>query len=178
MLTKKELRTYIKEEKQKLTSSEKAEAGNNVLDILKSTPEVISTENIVAYWSMPDELPTQKIIEFLSANHKIYLPVITGDQIIFHRFEGNDHLEKEKLYGILEPKSQETLPENAPSVVLVPGIAFSPDGQRLGRGGGYYDKILAKLKNTYKIGIAYKCQIVDEIPSEPHDMKMDKVIFG
>ena len=68
--------------------------------------------------------------------------------------------------------------EKAIDLVIVPGIAFTPAGQRLGRGRGYYDRLLPRLRNAYKMGVCWPCQMVTAIPTEPHDMPMDCVITG
>ena len=66
-----------------------------------------------------------------------------------------------------------------PNLVLVPGLAFSKGGHRLGRGGGFYDRLLAgRLKNVAKLGVCFEPQLIDEIPHEPHDALVDLVICG
>lgn len=178
MKTKREIRQQIREAKRVLTQEERLSAERNVLGELVTNMHVAKAKNIVAYWSMPDELPTQAIIERLRQEHDIYLPIIVGDEIEFRLYEGRDSLQPESKYGILEPVSKTTLPENAAAVVIVPGVAFNREGARLGRGGGYYDKILGRLKGAYKIGVAFGCQEVKEIPTEQYDIFMDEVIFG
>lgn len=177
--TKKEIRQQIRRAKETLTLSDKLMAEESVLNRLKNNKHITSAKNIVAYWAMEDELPTQKIIETLWNNgQNIFLPIIVGDEIEFRQYEGINSLKAEPKYGILEPTSPTTLSEEADAVVLVPGIAFSKNGARLGRGGGYYDKILARLRDAYKIGIAFRCQEREDIPTETFDIDMDEVIFG
>lgn len=66
--------------------------------------------------------------------------------------------------------------ETAPDVILVPGLAFSKDRHRLGRGGGFFDRLLAgRAKPSFKIGVCFSFQLLDSIPQEPHDMLMDAV---
>ena len=82
-------------------------------------------------------------------------------------------------YGIRQPKEKSKKPVGLKSInlVIVPGIAFSHDGQRLGRGGGYFDRFLKKLpKKTLKVGLAFDFQIVKDIPFFPHDIPVDLVL--
>lgn len=82
-------------------------------------------------------------------------------------------------YGILEPdvkKTQQISPGDI-DIVLVPGVAFDMNRHRIGYGAGYYDRFLRSVKpNCFKAGLAFDLQIVDEIPSEEHDMQMDAII--
>ena len=63
-------------------------------------------------------------------------------------------------------------------LILVPGLAFTRDGHRLGRGRGYYDRLLARLPRTASIGVCYECQLVEDLPTEAHDMRVDEVVSG
>lgn len=96
----------------------------------------------------------------------------------FYRIDNID-LSKLELnnYGILEPPKG--LKEEFPginSLMLIPGVSFTKEGSRLGRGGGYYDKYLSKHKSTTKIGITFSIQIKEHIELEPWDVIMDMVI--
>ena len=80
-------------------------------------------------------------------------------------------------HGILEPPAGPVVRPEAVRSWLVPGIAFTEDGGRLGYGGGWYDRLLCKVpKSVPKIGIAYAFQLVDELPSEPHDIRLTAVV--
>jgi 5-formyltetrahydrofolate cyclo-ligase len=81
-------------------------------------------------------------------------------------------------YGILEPVPQLSkviLSSQIPAAWLVPGLAFSPDGARLGRGAGYYDRLLA-TSSGLRIGVCLDCQLMTEIPVQEHDVKMHHII--
>ncbi|MCQ2229901.1 MAG: 5-formyltetrahydrofolate cyclo-ligase [Bacteroidales bacterium] len=177
---KKSLRKEIKSLKARLTESQKQEAEEIVLGGLLRDKRFMSCQNIIAYSSLPDELPTSKIIsELMRYGHNIYLPVIIGENIEFHLYEGVENMKEEVQFGIKEPlQSCRVLPENEAVSIIVPGIAFTTTGKRLGRGGGYYDRYLTKQKNSYKVGVAFKCQCVTDIPTDEFDISMDKVLFG
>ena len=75
--------------------------------------------------------------------------------------------------NILEPENPIKI--NEVDVFLVPGVAFTVSGKRLGRGGGYYDKLLSKYPDTLKIGITFNERIMQDLPTESHDISMDYV---
>ena len=85
--------------------------------------------------------------------------------------------QKTGAYGIGEPVGTEFIDISTIDLVIVPGVGFTADGYRLGRGKGYYDRLLSGAK-TYKIGVCYTCQIEPGIVEtvEPHDVKMDKML--
>lgn len=83
-------------------------------------------------------------------------------------------------HGILEPSAGPAIRPEDVRVWLVPGLAFTKDGRRLGYGGGWYDRLLAQVPERIpRIGVAYGFQMVDELPSEPHDIRLTGVVaFG
>ena len=82
-------------------------------------------------------------------------------------------------YGIREPQGGEACPAADIDVMVVPGMAFTRDGRRLGRGKGYYDRYLARDGfRAWCIGVCFGCQIVDDLPCEPFDRRVDEVVTG
>ena len=89
-------------------------------------------------------------------------------------FAGYDNLEEGK-FGTLHPMGELEY-EGTYDVILVPGLAFSKEGKRLGFGAGYYDNFLSQHKNARKIGIAYSVQLFEDIPTEAHDIQLNQII--
>ena len=79
-------------------------------------------------------------------------------------------------YGIKEPTGKLFTDYTTIDFIAVPGVAFDRNGNRLGRGKGYYDRLLPRIPQAYKVGICFKFQIVEEIPAEPFDIRMDEII--
>ncbi|MDO4461617.1 MAG: 5-formyltetrahydrofolate cyclo-ligase [Bacteroidia bacterium] len=139
---------------------------------------------IVAFWPMKDEVDIRPFLNdlYLSNTHKIYLPVITGDGIMeFRLFEGKQNMAQEPQFGIWEPTSSITLsPNNITAkdniIIVVPGVAFTPNGDRLGRGRGFYDRILASFPSAITVGVCLSCQLYDELPTDSHDKKIENII--
>ena len=79
-------------------------------------------------------------------------------------------------FGILEPTGEVFSDYDNVDAAIIPGMAFDGHGNRLGRGKGYYDRLLPRLTKAYKIGVCFPFQYFDEIPSEEHDVVMDCVV--
>jgi 5-formyltetrahydrofolate cyclo-ligase len=81
-------------------------------------------------------------------------------------------------YGILEPKEEKIIQPSSDKIdlIIVPGVGFDEDGRRIGHGKGYYDDLLKYSKDTISIGLAFEIQILDKIPTEKHDIAVNKII--
>ena len=105
---------------------------------------------------------------------EVYVPVVKGNEIIPSLLKRWEEL-KSGAYGILEPEEIRAIEPHKIDVAIVPGIAFDFRGYRIGYGKGYFDRLLAKM-DAMKVGIAFDFQLVEEIPHEKHDIKMDVII--
>lgn len=144
---------------------------------------------IGAYFSFGKEVATEALIRsLLASDYLVALPVIPrkpplakGEKEYASHMEFRLVEQVEELvpgvFGILEPQQGKlVLPEDL-EVMFLPGLAFSRTGERLGRGGGYYDRYLAHLPSgVLKIGLAFSAQITESLPVEEHDLKVDLVI--
>lgn len=176
---KKALRQCVSLLKKQLTPADKQAAAERVAKVLLANSRLLRSRQIVAYWSLTDELPTHQLVDILSETHEVFLPVVVGDRLELRLYEGRKKMQCEPRFGIEEPTSNILLPDNALNITIItPGVAFTPMGHRLGRGGGFYDRVFATQKHAYRIGIAFECQRVTNLPTEPHDQMMDEVVFG
>lgn len=134
---------------------------------------------VASYCAFRAEMNPVVLNEALRARgHQIALPVVTGPRmpLIFRLYEQGDRLLANPM-SILEPACD--APEIAPDVLLIPLLAFDDRCNRLGYGGGYYDRTIAALrakKRVLAIGIAYACQQVAEVPVGPNDIRLDKIV--
>lgn len=132
---------------------------------------------VAAYVSLGDEPPTSALIQQLHAGGTdVLLPVIDDDELAWARYTGPDQMAAGRL-GIREPLGQR-LPRSAVAhadIILVPALAVDRSGNRLGRGGGYYDRALARIQ-THVIAVVYDDELLDAIPHEPHDKRVDGVL--
>lgn len=127
-----------------------------------------------------------KSLKDFEINSKLLnLPMINkyDTYIVYHPFKNEPdihnfikHLEKEKKIVFTATLDFEI---DVPiDVAIIPGLAFDKNRYRLGRGKGWYDRFLSEHPETFKIGVCYKEQLVDKLPTEEHDIKMDLVIYG
>ena len=123
---------------------------------------------------MNDEVMTAELIEEWYEKKIIVLPVVSGENIHFHTYLGKETL-IEGAYGIQEPDSTERIQSENIDLFVVPGVAFDSEGNRLGRGKGYYDKYLAGVTKPI-IGVCFDFQLIDYVPAEKHDIKMAMII--
>lgn len=185
MDSSKEQRNLLRQEilaiRRQLTAKESAQAGLSILKTIMQMNVFKRTVNVASYISLSGELCTQDMNEYFMTRHHLCLPyMVTGQKgkMDFYSFKKGDEL-VENRFHILEPKNQ---PENLVSedkidVIIVPLVAFDNKGNRMGMGGGYYDRMLKKVrKDCLVIGVAYEFQQVDELLVEEWDMPMDIVI--
>ncbi len=141
------------------------------------------TGSILCYVNVRSEVSTRGLIEACwQAEQRVAVPYCVGQELALTWITSWDELEPGR-FGILEPLDEfRNDPSRCPcqdelDVVFVPGVAFDRQGGRLGHGQGFYDRLLASLpKRTTLVGIAFDCQIVAEVPTEPHDIPMDFIL--
>ena len=148
---------------------------NKIIKILKK--EKIKKKIIGGYYPVNFEVDDLELLKKLEKNKfNISLPVIKKNfQMDFHKWSFSDPLKTNK-YGIPEPEVQSKL---YPDVLLIPLVAFDKKLNRLGYGGGYYDRLITKLskkKRIIKIGLAFSFQEVDKVPVNIYDQKLDFIV--
>jgi len=176
MKEKKELRALIKSLKKQLTDEDKLAQAEEVHYQLEQSTVFKEAKAILLYWAMSDEIATQSFVNKWYQRKEIYLPVIHGDDLKIVRYEGEESLVPGDKYGIPEPAGEVIDDEERIDLVVVPGVAFDGQNNRMGRGAGYYDRILNRIPKASKVALAYDFQMVDQVPVEPHDVKMDLVL--
>ena len=176
-MLKSEFRTIIRQKKGQFTQQQLCELSLPIMARIK--PMLADAKTIVAYYSLPDEVDTHSLIDELLADGKtVYLPKVVSDEdMVLCRYTGVESL-KEGAFGIMEPVGAQTSADEVIDVVLVPGMAFDGDGNRLGRGKGYYDRFLKSLSypRPQLIGVCFDFQKADVVPTEPTDVKVDVVV--
>ena len=111
----------------------------------------------------------------LDLEKRILLPVVVGDDLELRLYTGPEDL-KPGAYGIEEPTGELFTDYADIDFIVVPGVAFDRNGNRLGRGKGYYDRLLPRIPSAHKAGICFPFQLVEEVPAEPFDIRMDEII--
>ena len=130
-------------------------------------------KKVALYYPLDDEVDTRSLIDNLVASDiQVYLPIIDNGNMFFAKYNGEENLNS-GAFGIQEPISG--ILNTDFDIVFVPLRAFDKNNNRLGRGGGYYDRVLPRL-NAKKVGVAYSCQCVDSVPTCAYDFPLDLVI--
>lgn len=142
---------------------------------LEAHPAFRAATTILLYHSLKDEVHTHELVRKWSEEKRILLPVVIGDELELRCYTGPGDLAV-GAYGIEEPTGERFSAYEEIDLAIIPGVAFDRQGHRLGRGKGYYDRLLPSLPHTYKIGICFPYQLVDEVPSESFDICMDEVL--
>lgn len=175
-MTKSEVRQEIKRRKAACSLEERVALSSAVISLLSETPQWKQAHIVLLYHALPDEVETRELIQqAFSSGKVVLLPVVVGDDLELRRLPTPDAVH-EGAFHILEPDGTVFTDYAAIDLAIIPGVAFTADGHRLGRGRGYYDRLLSRLTNVYKLGICWPFQLVDALPTEPHDISLDAVI--
>ncbi|MBN2857392.1 MAG: 5-formyltetrahydrofolate cyclo-ligase [Candidatus Delongbacteria bacterium] len=175
--SKKALRREMRELKKELTADQRKVKSETVMKELESHPGFQDAETVFIFWSMDDEIDTRDFILKWADRKRFILPAINGDELYLKEFSGVQKLVTGDIYAIPEPEGKPFTDFDRIELAVIPGVAFDRQNNRMGRGKAYYDKILHRLKGkALLIGICYDFQMVNEVPVEPHDVKMDGVI--
>lgn len=149
----------------------------SVVNRLRKSERLLNARTLLLYSPLPDEVDISTLLDSLAQSGRtVVLPkVIDSENMELRLYTGRQDLTV-GAYGIMEPTGDLFTALDNIDTAIIPGMAFDRSGHRLGRGKGYYDRMLAKMPNTYKIGICFGFQLVDEVPSDGHDIVMDEII--
>ncbi|RUT78553.1 5-formyltetrahydrofolate cyclo-ligase [Ancylomarina longa] len=175
-VAKKKVRKEIKSIKETYSYPQKKEMSQPILDMLEQLPEFIQAKTIMLYWSMKDEVYTHEFVSKWAQKKKVILPSVKGNTLDLKVFQGLDNLIEGENYGIPEPEGSIFMEEDEIDLIIIPGVAFDKDNNRMGRGKAYYDRLLNSL-SAYKVGVCFQFQVLDHIPVDEHDIRMDCVLY-
>ena len=147
-----------------------------ICDAVRALPGYMKAEQLLAYWPLADEVDVRAaLFTAVEAGKAVFLPVTHERSIVFRRWQPQVRMATSAL-GVQEPVSGEG-PANVASAVLVPGRAFGTARHRLGRGGGFYDRVWRDLERFRpRIGVGYCCQVLAEVPHDEHDSVVDVLV--
>lgn len=179
-MDKAQLRRQIRQRLAQLTPQERAEKSRLICRQIISSPTFQTASVVMAFMSMPTEVDTSGIILAAWQQGKtVVVPKILSEQRHIIPVEINSlekGFESDKM-GILNPISGVPWPFEDIDLVITPGLGFDRQGNRLGRGGGYYDKFLSEPKlHAAKWAVCFEMQLVDQVPHEPKDVPVDAIV--
>ena len=156
-----------------LNDAERSEAAERLFARLEQMAAFMVADKILVYHSLPDEMPTRRFIDKWAPRKRFYLPRVNGVNLDVLPYDKSRlHL---GAFQIEEPDGDDVTSMDEIEMVVVPGVAYDMNGRRVGRGKGFYDRLLRDT-HAIKIGIAYDFQIVDEIDNDEHDIDMDIIL--
>ena len=177
---KKEIRKETKAAVLALTTEQKNAQSQTLCERLQALIAERKPRVVALFSPLPDEIDIAPLADRLEC--RVVMPRV-GDgadgEPDMEFFDYAPQTMASGAYGITEPQAGELCRAEDIDLMVVPGVAFSADGLRLGRGKGYYDRYLSRDGfSAYCVGVCYACQLRDDIPSEPHDKRVDIVIVG
>ena len=177
-MDKKELRKKIREQKRNMTARQIEAASRNLAEQFFKTPFYQDANVIYGYLPYNQEVRTVPILEqALRDGKKVAVPKVYGDTMNFIYMDDLSQVAPSDM-GIPEPIADEPIAEDQTALVLMPGLAFDTKGNRMGYGGGFYDKFLSYEPNHPTVALCYAFQMVDAIPTDDYDIPVDCVLWA
>jgi 5-formyltetrahydrofolate cyclo-ligase len=175
---KRALRRALLAERRALDPSVVAEGSRRIVATLAALPELSDVRDVLLYAADPDEVDLDPLLTAppsgRPSGRRILLPRIEGDELVVVAHNAGTPLAT-GYRGIREPVGDPIDPSTVEAVV-VPGVAFGPDGVRLGRGAGFYDRLLPQLGAAVRIGVCLEAFVRTDLPAEDHDVAVDVIV--
>lgn len=170
------MRQEMRARRAKLTDAQVENSSLLVFERTIELPQVKDAKIVLVYADFDNEIRTGQLTGWLLYNgKKTALPLVDDDELDAVPFRGN--VLHRTQFGFEAPTgSRVQIDPKTIDLIICPGLAFSPNGERLGFGRAYYDKFFEQAPQAYRIGLAYDFQIVPDIPSEAHDVKVNAVV--
>ncbi len=173
----------VRQRRRALTPEQQGRFGQQAAARMLSFPPVVMAHTVAVFLSFDGELDTQPLIEQLwRAGKRVYLPVLhpfSPSNLLFLHYHPQSKLVTNRL-KIQEPRLdvRDVLPLSKLDVLVTPLVAFDEDGQRLGMGGGFYDRTLQNWQQhkILPVGYAHDCQLVEKLPAEKWDIPLPAVV--
>ena len=184
MTTKEILRKEIKNQLKNISPDEFRSQGDRAATLLRSSQIWASHKTLFIFLSMKLEIETQSILEAaLLDGKKVFASKIEEDRLVFYPIMSAHGPWCEGPFGIKEPPNGKPAdPGDFPVLILTPGLAFDRERRRMGRGRGYYDRLFAGLdkesRQYYALGLCMDFQLIEEVPVEEFDKKVDGLLTG
>ena len=177
-MDKKELRRSIRERKRAMTSEEIVSRSQMLGLLFRQSEAYKNAKTIYGYLPYNQEVRTVPMLEqALKDGKRVAVPKCYGDEMKFIFMEDLSLVEK-GYAGIPEPIADGPIADDETALVLMPGLAFDPQGHRIGYGGGFYDKFLSKEPNHPTLALCYEFQMLPELKTEEHDIPVDTVLWA
>ena len=185
MQNRQQIRQVIRSRRQQISPEQQTSASQILIEQFKQHPLISRAERIALYLATDGELDTSPVIEWCWQQHiAVCLPVLhpfSKGHLLFLHFTADSPMSTNR-FGIIEPQlnCQQIVPLSSIDIICTPLVAFDQQGNRLGMGGGFYDRTLTKWHHQrlgpYPIGLAHDCQEVDSVPTEHWDVPLPEIL--
>lgn len=172
------LRRQIREQKRAMTEEQIEAAGARLAELFAATEQYRNAKTIYGYLPYNQEVRTVPMLErALKEGKRVAVPKVYGDEMKFIYMTDLSQIEK-GYAGIPEPIDDEPVADDPAALVLMPGLAFTEKGDRMGYGGGFYDKFLAAEPGHPTVALCYAFQVLEQLPTEQYDIPVDLVLWA
>lgn len=177
-MDKKALRREIREKKRAMTEEEIVDRSEKLGQLFAQSEAYRNAKTVYGYLPYNQEVRTVPMLEQALRDGKhVAVPKIYGDTMKFLYLDDLSKVEKNDM-GIPEPIADTPVADDKTALVLMPGLAFTKQGDRMGYGGGFYDRFLADEPDHPTLALCYAFQIVDSLPTEEFDIPVDTVLWA
>lgn len=177
-MDKTELRRSIRARKRAMTEEEIVSRSEKLAELLFASDAYKTAKTIYGYLPYNQEVRTVPMLEqALKDGKRVAVPKCYGNEMKFIYMEDLSKVEK-GYAGIPEPIADGPVADDTTALVLMPGLAFDPQGHRIGYGGGFYDKFLAAEPDHPTLALCYEFQMLPELKTEAHDIPVDTVLWA
>ena len=177
-MDKTQLRKQIREKKRAMTPEEIEQASARLAGLFLASDQYRQAKTIYGYLPYNQEVRTVPMLQkALNDGKRVAVPKVYGDEM---KFIYLDDLAKvsDGYAGIPEPIADEPVADDPTALVLMPGLAFDPEGHRIGYGGGFYDRFLAAEPNHPTLALCYAFQVLPKLETEAFDIPVDRVLWA
>lgn len=175
-MDKQELRKIVRASKRAVPLEDKIRRSIPIMEKVGQLEMFRNAKTVLLYWSMDDEVYTHDFVKRWYQEKTLLLPCVDGDDLLLRQYTGPESMQPGPQFGIPEPVGPVFEALEQVQMIVVPGVAFDRNKNRMGRGRGFYDRLLKSTPNAVKVGVAFSFQLFDTIPVEPFDVPMDIVV--
>ena len=177
-MDKKELRAFIRQRKRAMTEEEIQEKSQRLMELFCASEAYRKADSIYAYLPYNQEVRTVPMVQQAWADgKKVAVPKIYGEEMKFLWITHMSQVDT-GYCGIPEPIADEPIADDPNALVLMPGMAFDPEGHRIGYGGGFYDRFLEQEPDHPTLALCYDFQMLPHLETEEHDIPVDVVLWA
>ena len=171
------IRKQMKQLRADMTRTERFEKSMQIFEQLITVPEFKRADRIYTYVSMDNEIDTIMLIDYsLSLEKRVFVPRVSGKDMEFYEISDISELNPGYM-GIYEPDINGKEPDySRTGFMCMPGLAFDRSYNRIGYGGGFYDRYLSVENKLYKAALAYEAQLLENIPAQDGDVRPDMIV--